>query len=87
MEREELRQVLRQQLEHGTGEKYASLDDAQRLREDLALDSVDVVSLVVYFQSEYGILLKSQDLESIVHIGELLDLLAARIADAKKSAA
>jgi acyl carrier protein len=87
MEREALRQVFRHQLENDTGEQYPNLDDSRRLREDLGLDSVDVVSLVVYFQSDFGILLKSQDLEKIVNVGELLDLLTARIAAAKNSAA
>ena len=85
MEREALREVLRQQLEKETGEKYEKLEDSQRLREDLALDSVDVVSLVVFLQSEFGILLESQDLEKLVNVGEFLDLVGSRIAT--KSAA
>jgi acyl carrier protein len=86
MDREALRQALREKLEHDTGESVARLDDDVNLRTDLNLDSIDVVSLVIHMQSEYGIQLETEELEPVVHVGQLLDLILAKMA-AKSQAA
>jgi acyl carrier protein len=87
MDREVLRQTLREKLEEDTGETIALMDDDMNLRADLGLDSIDMVSLVIYMQSKYGILLESEELEPIVRVGQLLDLLGAKLASAKREAA
>jgi len=87
MEREALRQAFRETIETDRGEKLPGLDDTMNLRTDLGLDSVDFVQLLFFIQSEYGVVLESKDVENIVHVGELLDLLQARLAGVHKSAA
>jgi len=87
MEREALRQAFRETIETDRGEKLPGLDDTMNLRTDLGLDSVDFVQLLFFIQSEYGVVLESKDVENIVHVGELLDLLQARLASVHKSAA
>ena len=86
MDREKLRRGLREQLEKDTGAKYEKLEDSQKLREDLGLDSVDVVSLIVYLQAEYGIELETEELEGVERVGELLDRIEKHIASKKCAA-
>ena len=87
MDREELRQALRQKLEEDTGVVVPSLDDNINLRTDLNLDSIDFVSLIIHVQSEYGIVLDTKELEPVVRVGELLDLLGTKLASVKQEAA
>jgi acyl carrier protein len=86
MERTALRQTLLEMLEEEVGEKYDNLSDAQNLREGLGLDSVDLVSLVIHIQRRFKIDIKTEELEKLVKVGDLLDLLQVKIA-ANKSAA
>ena len=54
MDREIIRQTLRELIEEDTGEKPPDLDDGKSLREELGLDSVDVVSIVSQATREWG---------------------------------
>ena len=85
MDRATLRQTLLEQLQEETGESYASLEDDLQLREGLGLDSIDVVTLVISVQERLGIELKSEELEKVVKVGDLLDLIQAKVA--KRAAA
>ena len=79
-DRETIRQTLIELLEADTGEKHPNLTDRVNLREELGLDSVDVVSIVSQVERRYRIRLTQQDLEKLVHVGELLDLIQAKLA-------
>jgi acyl carrier protein len=79
MDRHELKRTLVELLEETTGEKYAQIDDTQNLQEGLGLDSVDVFSLVVELQTNLKIKIASDDLSAIATVGDLLDLLQARL--------
>jgi acyl carrier protein len=79
MERLTLRQTLIELLEADTGGSYADLDEKTNLREDLGLDSVDVVSIVSQIERRFRIRLSQQDLEKLVKVGDVLDLLEAKL--------
>lgn len=78
--RETLRTTLINLLEEEMGESYPTLADDQDLRESLNLDSVDVVGLVMRIEREYRVRLASEELGGIKRVGDLLDLLEAKIA-------
>ena len=87
MDRNELRQFLRQQLEEDTAREFGPLDDGVNLREDLGIDSVDMVTLIVHTQARLEIEVPSGEMEKVVTVGDLLDLLISRLARAKRGAA
>jgi acyl carrier protein len=63
VERTVLRQSLKELLEEERGEAFASLDESAGLREQLGLDSVDLVSLVLRIQDQFAVELPSEELE------------------------
>ena len=81
-DRTSIRQVLVEFLEADTGEKYPDLRDAVKLREELGLDSVDVVSIVSQIERRFRIRLSQQELEKLVTVDDVLTLLEAKIAEA-----
>jgi acyl carrier protein len=78
--REALRSTLLNLLEDEMGETYPALDDDQDLRESLGLDSVDVVGLVMRIEREYRVRLATEELATVRHVGDLLDLMEAKLA-------
>ena len=80
MDRDSIRQSLIAYLEDDMGETIPSLDDAIQIREGLGLDSVDVVGLVMQVEHQFRIRLATEELSGIVTVGDLLDLLQAKIA-------
>jgi acyl carrier protein len=79
--RETLRTTLVNLLEEEMGEKYPVLHDDQDLRETLGLDSVDVVGLVMRIEREFHVRLSAEELGMVKHVGDLLDLMEAKLAD------
>ena len=53
----------------------SKLTEASRIREELGLDSVDLVDVVMRIESEYKIRLTHQDLEKVVTISDLVSLI------------
>jgi acyl carrier protein len=84
-DRESLRKVLIELVETDTGEKPAGFDDGLNLREGLGLDSVDVVSIVAQVERRYRIRLSQDELETLATVGDVLNLLQAKIADSSSS--
>jgi acyl carrier protein len=78
--RESIKSTLVELLEADTGEKYPNLDDSTNLREGLGLDSVDVVSVVSQIERQYRIRLTHQELETLSTVGDVLNLLEAKLA-------
>ena len=78
--RETLRTTLMNLLEQEMGESYPTLTDDQDLRESLNLDSVDVVGLVMRIEREYRVRLATEELAGIKRVGDLLDLMEAKLA-------
>ena len=80
MDRETLRQTLMDLLENETGSRPPALEDGAKLREELGLDSVDVVSLVMQVENRYRIRLAQADREKAPTVGDLLTLVQQKIA-------
>ena len=68
-------------------EKYSDLDDGKNLRDDLGLDSVDVVSIVSQIERRFRIRLTQQELEKLVTVGDVLTLLQDKLANPPGTAA
>jgi acyl carrier protein len=87
MDRQELRKTLVELLEETTGEVYPEVDEAQSLTDGLGLDSVDLFSLVVETQSKFQIKIASEELVTVATVGDLIDLLQAKLAPRSSSSA
>ncbi len=85
LDRQSIRQTLVELLEADTGEKFENLDDSKKLREELGLDSVDVVSIVSQIERRFRIRLSQQELEVLVTVGDVLNLLEVKLAEAPAS--
>ncbi|MGE3819431.1 MAG: acyl carrier protein [Isosphaeraceae bacterium] len=85
MERQQLRATLTELLEETTGERYPEVTEPQSLTEGLGLDSVDLFSLVVEMQNTFQIKIASEELVPVATVGDLLDLLQAKLAKGKGS--
>jgi len=82
LDRASIRKTLIELLEADTGEKYPNLEESANLREGLGLDSVDVVSIVSQIERQYRIRLSQQDLEKLATVGDVLNLLQGKLAEA-----
>ena len=80
LDRETIRQTLIELIEADTGEKFPDLDDGKNLRDELGLDSVDVVSIVSQIERRFRIRLTHQELETLVTVGDVLNLLETKLA-------
>jgi acyl carrier protein len=80
MSRDDLRGTLSTLLEEEMGEPYELADDRE-IREGLGLDSVDVVGLVMRVEREFRIRLSMEDLQGVRTVGELIDVLQAKLAE------
>ena len=78
-QRDEIRQTLIELIENDVGQKFEDLSDGKNLREELGLDSVDVVSVVSQIERQFRIRLSQQELEKLVTVGNMLDLLEEKI--------
>jgi acyl carrier protein len=80
-ERETLRSRLLILLEEEMGESFELPADDQDLRETLGLDSVDLVGLVMRIEREFHVRLAPEELAKVKLVGDLLDLMEAKLAD------
>jgi len=80
MDRAALRQTLAELLEAETGTRYEDLNDNTVLTEGLGLDSIDLVSLVVQIENRLRIKIATEELRSVTKVGQMLDLLQAKLA-------
>jgi acyl carrier protein len=74
-----IRGTLIELLEADTGEKHDDLRDDVNLREDLGLDSVDVVSIVSQVERRFHIRLTHEELEKLATVADVLNLLEAKL--------
>jgi len=79
LDRTTIKQTLIELMEADTGETFADIDEANNLRTDLGLDSVDVVSIVSQVERRFRLRLSQQDLEKLVTLSDLLDLLELKL--------
>lgn len=81
-DRDTVRQTLIELLEADKGEKFPDLDDAKNLRDELGLDSLDVVSIVSQIERRFHLRLSQEELEKLATVADVLDLLEAKLAAA-----
>ena len=79
MDRPQLRETLLDVLEHETWERPANLSDDVKIREGLKLDSVDLLSVMLRVETLLNISLTSSDFEKVVTVGNLLDVIQAKL--------
>ncbi len=79
MDREAIRHSLLTYLQDDLGEPIPSFGDDLDIREGLGLDSVDVVGLVMQVERQLRVRLESDALASVHTVGDLLDLLEAKL--------
>jgi acyl carrier protein len=77
--REQIRNTLIEIIESDMGENYQHVTDEMTLREQLGLDSVDVVSIVSQVERRFRIRLTHQELEALVTVGDVLTLLQEKL--------
>ena len=80
MDRQELRNTLLDVLEQETWERPDNLADHVKIREGLKLDSVDLLSVMLRVETQLGISLSSRDFEKVVNVGDLLNVIEAKLA-------
>ncbi|HEV3340287.1 MAG TPA: acyl carrier protein [Pirellulales bacterium] len=86
MNREQIRAVLKTIFEEETSQKLHSLDDDAVLADDFALDSVDLVSLLMRVEGHFHVRLTNAELTESRTVGALIDLVASKVPDASGSA-
>jgi acyl carrier protein len=85
MDRETLRSTLVDLIEQETWERPERFDDAVKVREELKLDSVDLLSVMLRAEGSLGVTLDSRDFDKITTVGDLLSTIQRKMA-AKSSA-
>ena len=79
MDRQKLRETLLDVLEQETWERPANLTDNIKIRQGLKLDSVDLLSVMLRVETQLAISLNSRDFEKVVTVGDLLDVIQAKL--------
>jgi acyl carrier protein len=79
MQREQLRQTLLDILEQETWERPERFDDDVKIRDELKLDSVDLLSVALRAETALGVTLDSRDFETISTVGHLLTTLERKL--------
>lgn len=74
-----IRQGLAELLAPFTDDVPPCLRDGLRLREELGLDSVDIVSFVMHVEAQYRISLSRHDLQRTRTVGDLVRLIQCRV--------
>jgi acyl carrier protein len=80
MDRRQLQKVLLDIIEADRGEAPTEFGESSSLREDVGLDSVDVVTMVMGIESRLKIQLATEELTNLQTVGDLLDLIQAKLA-------
>jgi acyl carrier protein len=57
----------------------AKLQSQARLREDLGIDSLDVVDIVVLVKEHFGFKMKTEEMTEVVTLGQFYDYIAQKL--------
>ncbi|HJT31835.1 MAG TPA: acyl carrier protein [Pirellulales bacterium] len=79
MNREQIRGVLQTIFQEETGETLAALPDESVLAKDFALDSVDMVGLLMRVEGHFHVRLTNAELAESQTVGALIDLVRAKL--------
>jgi len=80
MDRATLRATLLDLMQQETWESFEGVSDDVNLRTGLKLDSVDLLSMALHAERKLGISIQSQDFANVNTLGDLLDMLGAKLA-------
>jgi acyl carrier protein len=80
VDRQTLRTTLLELLQLETFESLDGVTDDTNLRTGLKIDSVDLLSMALHAERKFGIAIDSDDFETVKTVGDLLNLLQAKIA-------
>ncbi|HEX5104091.1 MAG TPA: acyl carrier protein [Pirellulaceae bacterium] len=80
MDRQRLRTTLLDLLEQETWERPETFTDDVKIREELKLDSVDLLGVMLRAESTLGVSLDSRDFDKIATVGDLLDTIQRKLA-------
>lgn len=83
MDRVQLRAMLAEIFTDVTGEDLSSLRDEQILKDDLQLDSLDLVSMAMGVHDRLGVSVEAAEVTNIVTVGDLVELLEAKLTPSK----
>ena len=86
MDRSVLARTLRDMLEQETGERFEHLDEQVDLRQELKLDSVDLVSLLLQIETRLIVKVESVEVEKVERVSDLLDLLEVKLKSTAQAA-
>jgi acyl carrier protein len=86
MNREQVRGVLKTIFEEETGQTLQALDDDAVLAEDFALDSVDLVSLLMRVESQFQVRLTNAELTDSRTVGALINLVRSKTSETSTGA-
>ncbi|MBO4515793.1 MAG: acyl carrier protein [Lachnospiraceae bacterium] len=75
---EKIKQVIAEQLDVNEDE----ITEDTNLQDDLGADSLDIVELIMAFESEYDIELPTEELENIATVKDIMDLMRKMGVDA-----
>ncbi len=81
MNRAELFKSIIDIAERDTGENYQSITANTSLRNEMGMDSVDVVSVVATLERKFRVRFAQAELENIFTAGDVLDLLEQKIVE------
>ncbi|WP_425618973.1 acyl carrier protein [Anatilimnocola sp. NA78] len=87
MDRATLRATLLDLMQQETWESFENVSDDVNLRTGLKLDSVDLLSMALHAERKLGIAIQSQDFANVNTLGDLLDMLTAKLATKQHSRA
>ena len=87
MDRVTLKKTLMDIFERCVGEPMGAIEETMTLKDDLHLDSIDVVSMAIEVQSEFDIDLKTAELTGVVTVKDLLDLIQSKLPSPETRAA
>lgn len=71
---EKMKSIIAAQL----GVKEEDITKESNLKEDLGADSLDLFQLVMDLEDEYSIKIPSEDLESLVTVGDVMEYLQSK---------
>lgn len=79
IEREAIRKTLGEFLEAETDVDPGRLLDDSSLRDELGLDSIDLVSVIMRIEAHFKVRLAHQEMEKVATVADFLDLIETKV--------
>ncbi len=79
MDRQEILKLMVHMLEEETGNQFDNEREDFVLREQLGVDSVDLISLVATLENKFKIRITAEELQGLQTVSDLIDLLQKKV--------